>query len=128
MDRLISSDASNTAGRRTRVVLKPTILGNQFEVAAVRPPRALVHDLATIFPDIKEPQKLIVVPTVQRARLDLAAIGQEVEDEKKQITCLFHCLVKSCCWEDTSSRALGRLCGSYDSHASTWKVGTGWVQ
>ena len=89
MDRLISSDASNTAGRRTRVVLKPTILGNQFEVAAVRPPRALVHDLATIFPDIKEPQKLIVVPTVQRARLDLAAIGQEVEDEKNRLLASF---------------------------------------
>ena len=80
-----SVGAAEKVGRKKQVVLPPTGLGNEFEVAAVRPPRALLGDLAPIFPAMDAPERLLVVPTVQRARLDLAGVGRAVEDEKDRL-------------------------------------------
>lgn len=81
--------AEEKVGRKKQIVLPPTGLGNEFEVAAIRPPRALLGDLAPIFPAIDAPERLLVVPTVQRARLDLAGVGRAVEDEKDRLLASF---------------------------------------
>lgn len=106
-----SQEALAFVQRKKLILLPPTSLGNKFEVAAIRPPRALLQDIVPIFPalrkhflkhkrdsivveanetnnaDIEEPnaRKLIIVPTVQQARVDLVSIGQEVEDEKNRL-------------------------------------------
>ena len=104
-----SNDDVEFVGRKAVHILPPTGLGNDFEVAAIRPPRALLHDLLPIFPDLRQKIKdsesnsseqlpkvagqrrtdlshrLIVVPTVQRANADLAGIGPDVEAEKNRL-------------------------------------------
>jgi len=77
--------STNAVQRKKQVVLEPLALGNAFEVALVHPPRALLTDLAPIFPDLKEPHKLLVCPTVQRSSVDLAGIGDTVENEKDRL-------------------------------------------
>jgi hypothetical protein len=81
----IADANTGVVGRRKRVLAARLALGNDFEVSVVRPPRALLGDLAPIFPALEHPQRLLIVPTVQKAQLDLAGVGPAVEDEKDRL-------------------------------------------
>ena len=84
---------------KKQIVSPPIPLGNDFEVAVVRPPRALLSDLAPIFPALKkaDARRLLVVPTVQRAQCDLAGIGHDVEAEKDRLLKTFQVCPFCCC-------------------------------
>ena len=71
--------------RDRRPLLPPTLLPSGLEVAVCRPPPALLRDLGLVLPQLAAAgslPSLLIVPTCQRAVLDLVNLGPAVEAEK----------------------------------------------
>ncbi len=62
----------------------PRVLSNGVEVSVHSVPRAFVRDLARCLPGV-DMEHLLILPTCQRAAMDLVATGADVATEKDRL-------------------------------------------
>jgi hypothetical protein len=102
--------------RPTRILVPRFALREGFEVAVVRPPRAFLNDLCSVFPtsvardNAAAKAALLCVPALQRSRVDICKLGPEVEAEKDRLLLSFTAFCKAMrstllkmepgCWAD----------------------------
>ena len=66
------------------LISPPVRISNTFEYSVHKCPVAMVDELRKIFGDYIT-EDLLVIPTFQKAALDLCGIGPQYEDEKNRL-------------------------------------------
>eukprot|EP00899_Mesostigma_viride_P010122 jgi/Mesvir1/19110/Mv12855-RA.1 len=67
-----------------KCVLHPVTASEDIEYSVHSCPKPYTEELRAIFPGVDVSQ-LLIIPTNQRARLDLAGVGADIEDEKNRL-------------------------------------------
>jgi hypothetical protein len=79
-----SSGATKLGETTASCLIPPFLVSDNFEASLHRVPRLFARDLSRVLPAI-EMEGLTIVPTCQRAAMDLVATGADVATEKDRL-------------------------------------------
>ena len=91
-------EAPAAAARLRATLMPPTLLPNGLQVSVHECPRAIRRELALVLPGV-DTEGLLVVPTCQRAAMDLVNVGPDVAQEKDDLLER----VRVCAWRPATS-------------------------
>ena len=102
----MTTTAAVKKSRRAETLLAPTKLPNNslFEYSIHSVPASFKRDLAPVFPDAKitSQSPILVIPTFQKATVNLTVFGKEQESEKDRLLLVFYK------WSDRVRAALSK--------------------